>query len=125
MAKLGGFFGPHSGALRIFLGIFDVGSGTFGTFSDFNASFAGSYSALGQHGTFTLGVALTDQNPTSTSGPCTLTLNDKTDNAATYQTNGSKITITTTLNATPLDVYPSQSGTQIDNVSNHNVWVGP
>lgn len=125
MAKLGGFFGPHSGALRIFLGFFDIGSGMFGSFSDFAAKFAGSYDAMGQSGTFTINVALTDQNPTSPSGPCTITLNGKTDSAATYQTNGAKLTVTSTLNGAPLDIYPSQNGTQIDNISDHNIWIGP
>lgn len=125
MAKLGGFFGPHGGALRIFVGFFDIGSGTFGAFGDFAAKFAGSYNAMGQSGTFTINVALTDQNATSASGPCTITLNDKTDSAATYQANGSKLTVTTALNDAPLHIYPSQSGTQIDNISDHNIWIGP
>jgi hypothetical protein len=125
MAKLGGFFGPHDGELKIYLGDFDIGSGAFGAFSDFAAKFAGSYDALGQSGTFTINVALTDQNPTSTSGPCTITLNDKTDSAAKYQANGQKLTVTTTLNDAPFDIYPSQNGTQIDNISDHNIWIGP
>jgi len=125
MAKLGGYFGPHTGQLKIDLWSWQVGSGAFGAFGDFNCKFTGSYSALGQSGTLILGLALTDQNPASASGPCTVTLNDKTDSAARYQANGEKLTITTTLNTTPLDIYPSQGGTQIDNISNHNVWIGP
>ena len=58
------------------------------------------------------------------SGPCTLTLNGKTDKAATYQADSSKLTITTTLNAEPIDIYTKQSGTQVDNISGHNLWIG-
>ena len=125
MAKLGGYFGPHSGTLNIYVGMFDIGSGTFGTFADFHANFAGSYDFMGESGKVALGIALTDQSPASASGPCTVTLNDKTDSAAKYQTNGQKLTIATTLNDAPLDVYPSQGGTQIDNISGHNLWIGP
>jgi hypothetical protein len=129
VAKLGGFFGPHDGRLKIYWGDLDIGSGAFGAFSDFAAKFAGSYDALGQSGTFTISIALTDQNPASAFGPCTITLNDKTDGAATYQASGQKLTVTTTLNDAPLEIYPNQngtqSGTQIDNISDYNIWVGP
>jgi len=125
MAKLGGFFGPHNGTLNIWVGIMDIGKGTFGAFADFNANFTGSYDFMGQTGKVALGISLTDQNPTSGSGPCKVTLNDKTDSAAKYQSNGQKLTITTTLNGVPLDIYPRQGGTQIDNISGHNLWIGP
>lgn len=125
MAKLGGFFGPHNGQMKIYVSFFNVGSGTFGTFTDFDANFAGTYDFMGQLGKFAINVALTDQNPASGSGPCTVTLNDKTDGAARYQTNGQKLTITTKLNDAPLDIYPGEGGTQIDNISDHNIWIGP
>ena len=125
MAKLGGFFGPHNGALKIYVWSWQIGSGSFGAFSDFDCQFAGSYNAMGQSGTLKLGLVLTDRNPTSASGPCTVTLNDRADSTATYQTSGNKLTITTTLNNAPLAIYVSQNGTQIDNISDHNVWIGP
>lgn len=125
MAKLGGFFGPHNGSLKIYVWNWPIGSGTFNAFNDFDCKFAGSYNAMGQSGTLVLGLVLTDRNPTSASGPCTVTLNDRTDSAARYQSSGQKLTITTTLNGSPLDIYPSESGTQIDNISDHNVWIGP
>lgn len=125
MAKLEPYFGPHTGALRIFVGIFQVGSGDFPTFTDYQAAFVGSYSAFGQSGTFTISIALTDQNPSSTSGPCQIILNGKTDKAAKYQVNGPKLTITTVLAETPLNIYPNQNGTQVDNISGHSIWIGP
>ncbi len=125
MAKLVGFFGPHNGQLKIYVWNWQIGSGAFSAFSDFDCKFAGSYSAVGQSGTFAIGIVLTDQNPASGSGPCTVTLNDKIDSAASYQTNGQKLTITTKLNDAPLDIYPGEGGTQIDNISDHNIWIGP
>ena len=125
MATLDPYFGPHSGPMRIFVSIFKVGSGDFSNFGDFAAGFNGNYQFMGQSGTVTLAVKLTDDNPDSQSGPCQVTLNDKSDNAASYQVNGEKLTLTTSLNDTPIDAYQSQGGTQIDNVSGHNLWIGP
>ena len=124
MAKLETYFGPHTGPMKIYLGIFQVGSGSFSAFSDFQAQFAGSYSALGHSGTFNIGVNLTDQKPENNSGPCEIALNNQTDNAATYQVSGQKLIVATTLNNTPLEIYASQDGTQVDNISDHNIWIG-
>jgi hypothetical protein len=124
MAKLDPFFGPHSGDLKIWVRNFPVGTGAFGDFSDFQATFDGSYSAFGKKGTFDIAFALTDKNPGAQSGPCTITLNGKTDNAATYQVNGGKLTITTTLNTVPIAVYTSEGGTQVDNISGLSIWIG-
>lgn len=124
MAKLEPYFGPHTGPMNIWLGIFQVGSGSFPAFSDFQAQFDGSYSAFGQSGTFNMALSLTDRNAASTSGPCQVTLNNQTDNAATYQVSGPKLIVTTTLNDAPLDIYASQNGTQVDNLSGHNIWIG-
>jgi hypothetical protein len=125
MARLGTFFGPHNGQLKIYVSGADVGSGSFGAFADFNANFTGSYSFLFESGNLALGITLADQNPASSSGPCKVTVNGRTDNAAKYQSSGQTLTITTALNDVPLNIYPRQGGTQIDNVSNHNVWIGP
>jgi hypothetical protein len=124
MAKLDPYFGPHTGNQKIWVGFFSVGTGTFTQFSDFQAAFDGSYSAFGQSGTFDIQLALTDKNAGAQSGPCTITLNGKTDNAATYQADSEKLTITTTLNAEPIDIYTKQNGTQVDNISGHNLWIG-
>lgn len=51
-------------------------------------------------------------------------LNGQTDNTATYKVNGKKLTFTTSLNDTPLDIYVKQKGTQVDNISGHNIWIG-
>jgi hypothetical protein len=53
-----------------------------------------------------------------------VTFNGQTDNAATYQVNGHKLTFKTTLNPVSIDVHASQGGTQVDNVSGHNLWIG-
>jgi hypothetical protein len=124
MAKLETYIGPHAGTLKIYFGIFQIGSGKFSAFSDFQTDFAGSYNALGKSGTFTIAINLTDQDPASTSGPCKVTLNGKSDNAATYQVSGQKLALTTALNDAVLDVYVSQGGTQVDNISGHNIWIG-
>jgi hypothetical protein len=124
MAKLGQYFGPHTGNRKIYLGIFQVGSGSFPNFSDFHAEFDGSYSALGHSGTFKIGLNLTDNNAGSTSGPCQVTLNGKTDNAASYKVNAPKLVIKTSLNDSPLEIYKSQNGTQVDHISDHNIWIG-
>jgi hypothetical protein len=124
MAKLPAYFGPHTGKLQIYVAGFDIGSGSFSAFADFNAAFAGSYDFLGQSGQFTIAINLSDQNGTSASGPCQVTLNGQTDNAATYKVNGKKLTFTTSLNDTPLDIYVKQKGTQVDNISGHNIWIG-
>ncbi len=125
MTTLSAHFGPHAGEMRIFVGIFDVGNGSFDSFGEFDAKFGGAYDFLGQSGTFNIGVKLGDTNPASPSGPCELTLNDKTDNAATYQVNADKLVVTTTLNDAPVNVYPHQGGTQIDGISGHSFWIGP
>ena len=124
MAKLDPFFGPHAGALQIYVASFPVGTGNFTAFGDYQADFTGSYSFLFQSGTVTIAIGLTDQNPTSTSGPCKISLNDKTDAAATYQVIGQRLRINTPLNDLPIDVYVNNNGTQVDNVSGHNIWIG-
>ena len=117
------FFGGHSGTLSIYVGVFSVGSGTFTTFTAGQATFSGSYNAFGQSGTFTISIQpLTAQS--NSSGTCQLTLNGTADNAAKYQIDGNKLTLTTTLNPGPVDIYPSQGGTQIDGVSGHSLWIG-
>ena len=124
MATLDPYFGPHNGPMKIYLGVFEVGTGAFPSFSHFQTEFNGSYSAFGQSGTFAIAINLTDQNPASTSGPCRVTLNGKSDNAASYQVAGGKLIVTTNLNGAPLHVYPHQNGTQVDNISDHNIWIG-
>ena len=124
MATLGSYFGPHTGNRKIYLGIFPVGSGSFPTFSDFQTEFDGSYAALGHSGTFKIGLHLTDRNAESTSGPCQVTLNGKTDNAGSYQVDSPKLIIKTSLNDSPLEIYKSQNGTQVDHISKHNIWIG-
>ena len=124
MARLGQFFGPHTGTLKIYLAHFPVGSGNFTPFSDYSVEFTGSYSTIFASGNFTIAVTLTDQSAANSSGPCRLTLNEQTDSAASYSVSAQKLTVTTSLNNTPFDIYISQGGTQVDNVSGHNIWIG-
>jgi hypothetical protein len=124
MAKLNTYFGPHAGNLKIYVGIFSVGQGTFTHFDEFAAAFNGSYNAFGQNGTFDIKLALSDRNAAAQSGPCTITLNGKTDNAARYDATNGKLVITTALNPDPIDIYVSQNGTQVDEISGHNLWIG-
>jgi hypothetical protein len=127
MATLGPFAGPHQGNLRIWAQILlaYVGNGRFTYFEDYRAEFQGSYQVFSQSGNITIGVELSDRNPTAASGQCVVSLNGKTDNAASYQANGNKLTITTALNNTGIDMYSYENGTQFDNVSGHNFWIGP
>ena len=124
MATLSPHFGAHAGPLKIWVGFFEVGSGTFKVFDDTEASFAGSYEAFGQAGTFNLRVRLTDRNPAARSGPCEVMLNGNPDAGAKYEVHGAKLTIATTLNPMPVAVYPNKGGTQIDGISGHNLWIG-
>jgi len=123
MAALSSYFGTHTGNLNIYIGPWQVGSGTFQPFTDLDAGFLGSYAVFGQQGTFSIRITLTGDTSKS-AGSCRIALNGQTDNAAQYQVNGTKLTFNTTLNPTPIDVYIKENGTQIDGVSGHNFWVG-
>jgi hypothetical protein len=124
MAKLNPYFGTHAGDLKIYVGVFPVGKGAFTQFGDFTATFDGSYQAFGQSGTFDIQLMLSDKNPSAPSGPCAITLNGKTDDAAKYQAASDKLTITTALNDKPIAIHVSEGGTQVDNISGHNLWIG-
>jgi hypothetical protein len=124
MATLGPHFGSHAGTLKIYVGFFQVGSGTFTVFNDREVDFAGSYQAFGHAGKFSIRIQLADNNPAAISGSCEVTLNAKTDASAKYEIHGTKLTIATTLNQTPVAIYGNQGGTQIDGISGHNLWIG-
>lgn len=125
MAKLSPHFGSHAGPMKIWVGFFQIGSGSFSLFSDAEADFAGSYQAFGQAGDFNLRIWLTDGNPSATSGRCEVTLNGNADATAKYEVHGTTLTVATTLNPGPVSVYRNQGGTQIDGISGHNLWIGP
>jgi hypothetical protein len=124
MIKLDIYFGSHTGSMKIYFGIFQIGLGTFTVFNNSEIDFSGSYRTLGQVGTFSIGIQLTNGNPTAASGPCKVMLNGDTDAAAKYRVNGQKLTITTKLNPAPVTIYPSQGGTQVEGISGHNLWIG-
>lgn len=85
---------------------------------------SGSYQIFLTAGAFNIRILLTDSNPAATAGPCEITLNGSVDKTAKYGVYGAKFMITTTLNQTPVAIYLNQGGTQIDNISGHNVWIG-
>jgi hypothetical protein len=124
MAKLGPYFGSHTGAMRI-VDFIQVGSGSFTEFADYAVQFSGTLTVPGHEGPFTLKLNLADQSPTSVSGPCKIAISNQSDNAATYVTDGQKLTVTTTLNAAPVDIYASGNGTRVDNVSGYSVSIEP
>lgn len=123
MVGLDQYFGTHTGNLKIYVGLFKVGSGSFTSFNSNLAAFSGSYNAFGNSGTFTIEVQLLHAQNAS-SGTCKVTLNDKTDASAAYTVAGNKFSLQTNLNPTPIDIYVSQGGTQFDGVSGHNLWIG-
>jgi hypothetical protein len=123
MAGLGQYFGTHTGNLKIYVGLFQVGSGSFTSFNPTLAAFTGSYDAFGNSGTFTIAIQLLNAQNAS-SGSCKVTLNDRTDTGAAYSIAGNKFSLQTDLNPTRIVIYASQGGTQFDGVSGHNLWIG-
>jgi hypothetical protein len=124
MAMLIPFFGTHGDDLKIYVARFPIGAGKFQSFSDFEITFIGSYTAFFQVHPLSLAIKLTDQDPNASSGPCIMTVNDNVDRSATYNTNNRKITFKTRLAQTSIDVYRSQGGTQVDGLDGHNAWIG-
>lgn len=133
MATLDSFAGPHSGKMQIYVyGWINnyVGTGAFTTFDTFQAAFSGHYDYLGFKGEITVSLELTDRNPAATYGPCTVTLLGNTDHNASYQVNGQYLTIDTTLNSKPFNIYSRAGGTEfadldIPNVGSAGIWIGP
>ncbi len=124
MTTLDPYFGTRTGELKIYMGFFEVGSGRFKAFTSLQAEFMGSYTVLGYSGTVAIALKLGGRKRASASGPCRLSLNDRTDDAARYQVNGEKLRLVTELNESPIDIYVHRGGTQIDNVLGYNLWIG-
>ncbi len=123
MVALDQYFGTHAGDLKIYVGLFKVGSGSFTSFTPTQAAFSGSYEAFGNSGNFAIVIQLLNaQN--AAHGSCKVTLNNSVDATATYAIAGSKFSLQTGLNPTPIVIYKSQGGTQFDGVSGHNLWIG-
>ena len=133
MATLTQFLGPTSGTLEIYLYVSSefIGTGTVTSSNEFELTFSGSYSFLGDSGQINFSIALTDQDPNSTSGTCTIVLNDDSDSGATYTVDATELVITTSLQeGTQLFVYPYENGTEIDDLvipghNPHDIWIGP
>ncbi len=84
--------GKH--ALQIaLLGWHNVGSCTITRNDEYHFAANGKYNVLGKSGTFDFTMTLTDENPTASSGPCTITNAGQT-LEGTYTRIGSAITFT-------------------------------
>lgn len=73
------------------LGWHDVGECEVKVNDKFHFSATGNFNALGHKGTFDMQLALTDKNPTSPTGPCTVSNGGQAFNG-TYIRSGSTIT---------------------------------
>ena len=134
MATVKPFLGPHAGNMRIFVYkgpvSINVGGGSFTEVTDFTARFSGSYDYLVK-GQVNVAVELKDHNPQATSGPCSITIMDNTDDNARYQVEGNNLMVITRLNKDPLKVYPYKKGTEFDYptlpapVGSIGIWIGP
>jgi N-acetylmuramoyl-L-alanine amidase len=124
VATLDPFFGTHDGDLKVYVSGFPIGEGTFQSFTHFKANFLGSYRTFFQVNPLHLVINLTDQKADAASGPCEIGVNNDVDSTATYHASAEKITFQTKLAPSPIDVYRSQGGTQIDGINGHNAWIG-
>jgi hypothetical protein len=122
--------------MRIFLYIgckgvsIHVGSGSFTEVTDFAARFAGSYGYLSFKGQVNVAMELKDHNRDASSGPCSMTVMDATDDNARYQVQGDKLAINTKLNADAIQAYQYKGGTEFDcptlpTLGKTGVWIGP
>ena len=83
--------GTHSIQIWAILKWANVGTCNITENSGFTFAANGNYNALGHSGTFNLVAVLTDSDPTSATGPCSITSNGQT-STATYSRNGDSIT---------------------------------
>jgi len=132
MATLSQFIGQTSGILEIYLYALSesIGTGTASGVTDFALSFSGNYTVFGSSGQISFSIALSDQDPSSTSGYCTVSVDGNTDDNATYAVDGEYLAITTSLQADVIYVYVSGDGTGIDDIiipghDSHDIWIGP
>ncbi|HET9623570.1 MAG TPA: hypothetical protein VFP84_19495 [Kofleriaceae bacterium] len=106
-----------------------VGSGTVSAFSNFQVGFEGQISSVFYKGAFNLSLALSDQNPASTSGPAAITINGQSDNNARYQTNGNQLTVNATLGgkSETITFHAGDGGTYVNlgGAISQSVWLKP
>lgn len=93
-----------------------VGSGTVEKFSDDEVYVAGQINILGYSGNMKIHLKLTDNDPAAKSGSCMLKLNSHEDAQATYQVNGSGLTVYATLGKYKqnITISPCDGGTQTE-----------
>jgi hypothetical protein len=135
MASLPPFFGPGTNGQPVkieahLLAWPTVGTGRFTTFSEYGASFTGTYKVLAYSGDVSLSITLNDQNPGATSGPATVVCNGKTDTGAHYSVSGDMLTVTTTalgssgsfaINSGDGGTYVQPDGLPV----NPKLWIAP
>lgn len=135
MATLPPFFASGTGTgsnekIEVKVIIWDnVGSGTFSSFSTFQAAFQGQISNIFYNGPLNLSLALTDQNPGASSGPASISVNNLSDSNAQYQVNGSQISVNANLGGKPetITFYAGGGGTYINltGALSQSIWLGP
>jgi hypothetical protein len=106
-----------------------VGNGSVSAFSQFQIGFEGQISSVFYKGAFNLSLALSDQNPASTSGPAAVTINGQSDDNAKYQVNGNQLTVNATLGgkSETMTFYAGDGGTYVSlgGVVSQNLWLKP
>jgi hypothetical protein len=99
---------PGAHALQAsFLGWHNVGTCNITENSQYRFAANGTYNALGHSGTFDIVLALTDQNPNATTGPCDVTNGGQTI-SGTYTRSGDTISFAD--NAHTISASPDPSG---------------
>lgn len=102
MAKLTNFIGPNTKAGQseeidaVILFHIKVGTGKVTECSDYALGFNGEVSSTFWSGNFNIKFELTDQNPSSNNGPCTVTFNGQA-TTGSYQVDGNTLVITANL----------------------------
>jgi hypothetical protein len=135
MATLPPYFGPGTDGQTVkieahLLAWPTVGTGRFTAFSEYSASFTGTYKIVTYSGDVSLSITLTDQNPGATSGPATMVVNGKTDTNARYSVSGNALTVTTTALGNPgtFKIYSGDGGTYVEPGGlplDPTLWIAP
>ena len=107
----------------------NVGSGSFTSFSTFQATFQGQIDSIFFKGSLNISLELTDQNPGASSGPASITVNGLSDGSATYQVNSNQISVNATLGgkSETITFYAGDGGTYIGltGALSQSIWLGP
>ena len=93
-----------------------VGDGTVSACSDYEIGVEGKINVVIYSGPLNIQLKLTDENPTAQTGSCVLQLNSYTDESATYQANGTVITVAAILGGQKqnISISPCNGGAQTE-----------